>query len=542
MKRDFVTLSLFPSNDEVFAGAPPNLRPYQSKAIQTLRERFREGKRRILLVAPTAAGKMTMIASIIRTSSVRVLFVVDRMELIEQCLEELARVGITNVGVIRGDDDRANPDASVQVASIQTLSRRNKPLAGIMLVDEAHIAVSDSYLALFEHYKQAIILGFTATPARLDGRPLENVFECLEVVCTYESLIKDGFIVAPVCYSGPAELDLSTIKVIGGDYDESQLGDMMRNVSLVGQLLEHWQRLANLYPRESGHPGLVEGPYRRTFIFAVGIPHSLDICARFESAGVRIAHLDGTTSETERRRIVKALGTGDLQAVTNVGVLLKGVDIPSAKCVVHARPTQSLVLWRQSAGRILRPWHPNCPRGCMAHPSVSPLLIDHAGNINRHGFPHEDLHWELTERARPVERKIATRICKECYAYLPAYKRICPYCGADSPQPPPADLPKESEAKLLALSGTPEEMRRMYFNMIVQVAKARGYKPGFASARYKSRYGHWPPWEWSEMVKSSFASDPVWQENLAANTARKKQRDLKKMAKELAKIEEPDDD
>lgn len=543
MKPDFVTLSLFPSNDEVFAGVPPNLRPYQSKAIQILRERFRQGKRRILLVAPTGAGKMTMIASIIRTSSIRVLLVVDRMELIEQCLEELARVGITNVGIIRGDDDRFNPLASVQVASIQTLSRRNKPLAGIVLVDEAHIAVSDSYLALFEHYKQAIILGFTATPARLDGRPLGNVFECLEVVCTYESLIKDGFIIAPVCYSGPAELDLSTIKVIGGDYDESQLGDLMRNVSLVGQLLEHWQKLANLYPRESGHPGLVEGPYRRTFIFAVGIAHSLDICARFEGAGVRIAHLDGKTSETERKRIVKALGTGDLQAITNVGVLLKGVDIPSAKCVVHARPTQSLVLWRQSAGRILRPWHPNCPRGCMVHPSVSPLLIDHAGNIHRHGFPHEDLHWELTERARPVERKIATRICKECYAYLPAYKRICPYCGADSPPPPPADLPKESEAKLLALSGTPEEMRRMYFNMIVQVAKARGYKPGFASARYKSRYGHWPPWEWSEMVKSSFASDPVWQENLAANTARKKQRELEKMAKELAKIEgeHPDD-
>lgn len=544
MKRDTLTLPLFPSDGEVFAHAPSSffLRPYQSKAIQTLRERVRQGRRRILLVAPTGAGKMTIIAAVIRTSSVPVLFVVDRMELIEQCLEELARVGITNVGVIRGDDWRENPNAAVQIASIQTLSRRNKPPAGLLLIDEAHIAVSDSYLALFEHYKQAIVLGFTATPARLDGRPLGNVFECLEIVCTYEQLIKDGFIVAPICYSGPAELDLSQIRIVSGDYDESQLGDMMRNVSLVGQLLEHWQKLANLYPRESGHPGLVEGPYRRTLIFAVGIQHSLDICARFESAGVRIAHLDGTTPETDRKRIVKALGTGDLQAATNVGIFLKGVDIPSAKCVVHARPTQSLVLWRQSAGRILRPWHPGCARGCMTHPSVVPMLIDHAKNIQRHGFPHEDLHWELTSRARPIESKPATRICKECYAYLPAYKRICPYCGADSPPPPPADLPKESEAKLMQLAGSPEEMRRMYFNMIVQVAKARGYKPGFASARYKSRYGHWPPWEWSEMVKSSFASDPVWQANLDANTSRKKQRELEKMARELAKIEEPDDD
>jgi superfamily II DNA or RNA helicase len=543
MKRDSVTLPLFPSEGEVFANAPSSffLRPYQSKAIQTLRERVRQGRRRILLVAPTGAGKMTMIAAIIRTSSVPVLFVVDRMELIEQCLEELGRVGITNVGVIRGDDWRENPGATIQVASIQTLSRRNKPPAGLVLVDEAHIAVSDSYLALFEYYKQAIIIGFTATPTRTDGRPLGNVFECLEVVCTYEELIKAKFIVEPLCYSGPAELDLSQIRIVAGDYDEAQLGDMMRSVSLVGSLLEHWQRLANLYPREGGHPGLIEGPYRRTFIFAVSIQHSLDICARFAGAGVRIAHLDGTTSETERKRIVKALGTGDLQAVTNVGVLLKGVDIPSAKCVAHARPTQSIVLWRQSAGRILRPWHPNCRRGCMAHPSVVPMLIDHAQNIQRHGFPHEDLHWELTARARPFESKPATRICKECYAYLPAYKRICPYCGADSPPPPPADLPKESEAQLLQLAGSPEEMRRMYFNMIVQVARARGYKPGFASARYKSRYGHWPPWEWSEMVKSSFASDPVWQANFEAHASKKKQRELEKMAKELAKIEEPDD-
>jgi len=286
----------------------------------------------------------------------------------------------------------------------------------------------------------------------------------------------------------------------------------------------------------------VEGPYRRTFAFAVNIQHSLDICERFAAAGVKIAHLDGTTSETERKRVLKALGTGELEIITSVGVLLKGVDIPSAKCVLHARPTQSIVLWRQSCGRVLRPWHSDCRPGCRDHPSVQPLILDHANNIARHGFPHEDLFWELTERARQSEKKPPTRICQDCYAYLPAYKRLCPYCGAEAPPPEERELPKESEEQLRNLSGTPEEMRRMYFNMMAQVARAKGYKPGFVGARHKQRYGAWPPWEWSESLKMSFASDPEWQANLAVNTARKKKHEEAKMAKELAKIEEPDDD
>ena len=400
------TLPLFPSGPPLFDAPTPKLRPYQAKAIQSLRERVRNGKRRMLLVLPTGGGKMVLVAAIIRTSSVRVLYVADAMELIDQCVDELRKVGVTNVGVIRGDDDRTNPEASVQVCSIQTLRRRDKPEAGIVLIDEAHLSAGDSYTThVFDHYKDAIIIGFTATPTRLDNRPLGNLYECMEIVCGYQELFKGGFLAEPLCYGGPTELDLSTIKTIGGDYDEHALGDFMRDVSLVGQLLEQWQKLANQYTRAGGFTGLVEGPYRRTFIFAVNIQHSLDICERFSSAGVRIAHLDGTTSETERRRILKAIGEGELDAITNVGVLLKGVDIPSIKCVAHARPTQSIVLWRQSCGRPLRLWHPGCRPGCLLHPSVQPLILDHANNIARHGFPHEDLFWELHQRARPAEEK-----------------------------------------------------------------------------------------------------------------------------------------
>lgn len=526
------TLPLFDRTPSLFAIDPPKLRSYQSRGIQTLRDRVRQNKKRILLVAPTGAGKLTIIAAIVRTSSVPVLFVAHRMELIEQAVKDLARVGVTNVGVIRGDDDRVNPSASVQVASIDTLRRRDKPEAGLVLIDEAHRAVSDSYLALLEFYKQSIILGFTATPTRLDGRPLGNLFECLEVVTTYEQLIKDGHIVAPLCYTGPTEPDLSTIKIVAGDFNEDDLSEVMRDQKLVGNLLDHWLKLAHMHPTPNS-ARLIEGARRRTIVFAVSIQHSLDICTKFESAGIRIAHLDGKTPTTERKSIVKAIGCGELEVVTNVGILLEGTDIPSVKCILHARPTQSLVLWRQSCGRALRPWN-----------NAQPLLLDHASNIVRLGFPHEDLHWALTEKARRLEKKQAMRICKGCFAYLPAHKRICPYCDTEAPPPQPGDIPPETEEKLQQMVSTPEAMRHLYYTTIVKVARTKGYKPGFAAARYKDRYGAWPPWEWSEQTKMTFASDPEWQANFEKHQQFKKKVEAQKLAKELAKADGyvPDDE
>jgi superfamily II DNA or RNA helicase len=466
------------------------------------------------------SGKMVIIASIIKTSSVPVLFVCHRMELIEHCVEQLSKLGITNVGVMRADDERTDPSATVQVASIQTLARRKKPPAGVVIVDEAHRSASDSYIDLFDHYKESIILGFTATPIRHDGRPLGAQYESLEVVTTYAELIKQDFIVAPECYCAPEAPDLSKVRIIGGDFDEGALGEVMRKQSLVGNLLTHWLRLADKYPTPDGSIGLVEGPRRRTFIFASGIQHSIDICERFEKAGIKIAHLDGKTPEDERRRMVKALGNGDLEAISNCNVLLEGVDVPSAKCVVHARPTQSLVLYRQSVGRILRPWHPGCPQGCVSHPSLTPLLLDHAGNVDRHGYPHEDLHWSLTEKTRQIVKKTPTRICKSCFAYIPASRMVCPYCGVELPPAPVVPSPKETTEQLIRRTTTPEEAQRAFYDKLVGEARKKGHKPGYAAAKFKDHYGKWPPWAWSEATMSSFASDQEWNMALEAKQER----------------------
>jgi DNA repair protein RadD len=523
-----MTLPLF-DRPILVAQKLPSLRPYQQRGIDEARRLVVSGKKRILMVAPTGAGKMMTIAAITRTATVPVLFVAHRMELIDQCVDQLQRQGITSVGVIRAADDRYNPGASVQVASIQTLIRRDKPPAGLVHIDEAHRSRSDSYQDhVFNHYKDAIILGWTASPSRLDGRPLgamgdgPPLFEELVQFATYSELFKrSDWLVAPDCYGAPARADLSAVRTVHGDFEETALGVVMSQDTLVGNLLDHWLLLSGRHPTCAADtmkpvPGAyIEGERRRTFIFAVNIEHSKRICDRFAKAGVRIEHLDGTTPESERRSMLKALRAGELECISNCNVLLEGVDAPEVKCVVHARPTQSLVLWLQSCGRIFRPWM-----------GIRPLILDHAGNWERHGAPHEDRTWSLTNNAARRPSEPPTKICKKCFAYVPAGCHVCPYCAyIFTVEEMKRGLPHETNDSLVLKDASPEVVRKEFFDKMATLARLRGYKPGYASAKHKENYGAWPPYEWSDALKASFAQDPHWQEAVGQRSKRKEEEE-----------------
>lgn len=519
------TLPLFDKAPIAPANDVKELRKYQAAGIERARGYVMKGKKRILLVAPCGAGKMVLLASIIKTSSVPVLFAAHRKELIDHCVRELAALGITRIGVIRADDPRADPTAPVQVGSIQTLARRKLPEAGIVIIDEAHRAMGDSYQELIDAYPDAIILGFTATPTRLDGRPLGETFEILDVIATYSELIKAGHIVEPECWSSPVLPDLSGVRTKHDDYDEAQIAEAM--LPLTGRVVEHWLERADKYQK----PGIGQyetGPRRRTLVFAVNIAHAQALLARFLEAGVRAAHVDGTTPEAERDDIVRRLGSGELELVTNCNIFLEGTDIPSVKCVVHARPTQSLVLYMQSVGRMLRPWQ-----------GVKPLLLDHAGNFDRHGAPHEDRTWSLT---KGVFRSSAPRLklCRVCFAYVPPASEFCPHCGSPFPKAEPKRI-EETATPLMQRDVSPEALRQVFYNAMVLKAKSEGFKPGFASFRYKEKYGTWPPYDWKTKTDADCASDPFWQKNM--ETRAKRNAPMKALGErwsEPAELEEPE--
>lgn len=458
----------------------PTLRPYQSESLEHLRS-LSKTKRRLLLTQPTGGGKTVLASAIIHSarkkSDAKILFFAHRLELVDQAVSQLAKWGVTEVGVMRADDARTDSSMPVQVATVQTLARRNLPPSDIVFVDEAHRAASDSYRKILEAYPEAIVIGLTATPCRLDGKPLGDVFEELIVSATYTDLIADGFIREPRVYAAEVMPDLSGVHTRAGDYAEDELEKAVLDPHVVGNIVDGWLKHA-------------EG--KKTVLFAVGIEHSKTLVDLFRSRGIDAHHLDGTTPEKERRRTLAALEGGQIRLVSNVGVLTEGWDQPSVKCAILARPTKSLSLFMQMAGRILRPFNDEMP-----------LLLDHGGNVDRHGMPCQDRTWSLTERAATKE-KSTHHICKGCFAYV--RKNPCELCGYAAPV---QHREIRQEAGVL-VERTQGDDRRSFFDTQLQRAKANGFKPGFAGAKFKEKFGSWPPWTWSQEAKNAFSADSAW--------------------------------
>lgn len=476
---------------------PAVLRPYQAAAIDSLRAKASAKKTRLLLTIPTGGGKTLTAANLIRSAlklGRRVLFVVHLRELVDQTVRALERCGVTDIGVMRGDDGRVDPDAPVQIASIQTLARRKRPEADVVLLDEAHRSISDGYVKhIWEAYPDAIIIGLTATPCRGDGRPLGERYQELIVAATYSELIADGFVADPLVVAPRVEPNTSRVRKVAGDWNEADLEEVMG--AILGDIVPTWREHAD---------GL------KTICFASGINHSKDIVRRFLEAGVSAEHLDGTTSGLERAAILARLESGETTVVSNCAVLTEGFDMPAIRCAILARPTLSLVLHMQTSGRALRPG------------SVRPVILDHAGNVGRHGMPHEDRIWSIDGPAKRAAQKNPYRTCKKCFAYFLASQSACPHCGFEVPALP-KELPKELAATMRPI--VKADVERDFYRSAVNLAQSRGFKPGMASFKFKEKFGRWPPWAWSQETKREFEADTAWQVRLAQRTEWREQRE-----------------
>jgi DNA repair protein RadD len=462
----------------------PALRPYQVAAVERTRGRTRQC-RKVLLVAPTGAGKTVIAAHIITRAHAkgrRVIFFAHRRELIHQTVRKLIDAGIPAeaIGVLMADDPLTNPAAPIQVASIDTWRHRESPPADLVIIDEAHRSLAQTYLDAIAHYSEAgaIILGMTATPYRADGGGLGDVYEALEVVASPAELIAEGFLTAPRVFSAPrkARPDLSGVRTRMGDYVESDLAEAMNQRRLVGGIVEHWQRLA-------------EG--RRTVVFATGIAHSQAIADAFIEAGIAAEHLDGMTPTRDRDAILRRLDTGETLIVSNCGVLCEGWDQPSVKCAVLARPTKSTGLYLQQAGRILRPWE-----------GIGALILDHAGNALVHGLPQDDREFELNvTKKRKTGGEAPTKECPECDAVVPLGVSVCPECGYEFPGRKPA--PDVVAADLEEIDAVPIGVMKAVWGELVEAWEAanerrasRGekpMKPGWVWHKFHGRFGRKPP-------------------------------------------------
>lgn len=447
-------------------------RPYQAEAVQKITDYATENIRgRLLVVCPPGGGKTLIGAIAMRLlasdQGLRGLAWAHRRELVGQMCDHLVECGIPSkmIGVVMAGDKRYNPTAPIQVGSVDTIRHRNKPLADFVVSDEAHRDASDGRRKLRALYPDAFHLGLTATPVRLDGRGLRAEYDEMFVAAQPSELIAEGWLAAPMIYTVPPELlpDLKGVKKTGGDFAVGELEARTNKRALVGNIVEHWQRLA-------------EG--RRTIVYPVGIKHSHAIVARFRAAGVAAEHVDGDTPN--REKILKRLADGSLLVVSSCGVLSEGTDIPAVKCVVSARPTASLALAIQQAGRCMRPWR-----------DAVPLILDHSGNYTRqkHGFPHADQSWSLDETRKAAGEKAPTRACDGCGLVVAISATTCPGCGAFFHEVKPVLDERPEELKLAAFS---EEEKRAELDRLREFAAKRGFREGWAEKVYRAKFGEAP--------------------------------------------------
>ena len=457
-----------------------NLRPYQIDAVQSLRRSIASGNHGVILAAPTGSGKTVMGCEVIRLATAkgrRTLFVAHRDELIRQCSAKLSDIGISH-GIIKAGMRGGDVLAPVQVASIQTITRRSQiPPADLLMIDECHHVMSGGYKRLIERYPDAIRLGLTATPYRLDGQGLGEFFSDIIKAASIMDLLARGYLIPPKIYAPPAP-STQGIHVRKGDFEQGEAAQVFDKPSLVGEVVSTWRARAD---------------GRTTVVFACTIEHSRHIVAQFNSAGVPAAHLDGACSPEARQQILADIGSGRLTVVSNCMVLTEGWDLPRCAAVIMARPTQSRCLWRQMIGRGLRP--------CEGKDSC--VVLDHVGNIHRFGLPLEEDEYSLSGLAQKEKGPPSLKNCPVCFAICRSLVQVCPECGHVF-QKVARELPRQVAGELQEFSAAPlsgitsPDARKSYYQKVAATAREKGYKIGWAAFRFKAVFGSWPDKAWAD--------------------------------------------
>lgn len=463
-------------------------RAYQQELVAAVWKTIDSGVRRALLVLPTGGGKTIVASDIIGQSLARewrVLILVHRRELVTQMSRKLHGAKIDHGIIQAGFTPRTLPH--VQVASVQTLharairsERMSLPRAELIVVDEAHHIRARTWQEIIDAYPNAAVVGLTATPCRGDGRGLGNVFDALIEGPDVARLIELKHLV-PAVYFAPYRPDLKGVRISKGDYAEGQLGEAMDQADLVGDIVTHWLKLAER---------------RRTVVFATNVAHSVHIRDSFRAAGVMAEHIDGATPTEERDKILSRFAAGKVEVLSNCMVLTEGFDCPEIGCVVMARPTKHMGLYRQMLGRGLR----------TSEGKTDCLVIDHAGAVFEHGFADELVLWTLKEdkkaenkihRERRDYKGTTLTACPECQA-VRMTGSPCPSCGwRPQPKAEPiavrdGELAKVSRGGQLAAEMTPAQ-RTAFHAQLLWIAADRDYKPGWAAYKFKERFGEWPP-------------------------------------------------
>lgn len=439
------------------------LRPYQQQCKNEVYDLWQLNPlANVLAVKPTGAGKTVTMASIIHDHNGPSCAIAHRQELVGQISQALAREGIRHriiapQSVIRDivqahtrelGQSWYDPSSQAAVAGVDTLLRRADTLVDWMrsvtlwVTDEAHHLLADNkWGRAAELFPNAKGLGVTATPLRADGaglgRHADGVFDHMVEGPSMRWLIDNKYLTDYRIFAPPSDFEIDD-SAIGstGDYSAPKMRAAARKSHIIGDVVTHYQRIA---------------PGKLGVVFATDIEIATDIAAQFRSAGVAAEVVSSKTSDRERAAILRRFKARELTVLVNVDLFGEGFDLPAIEVVSMARPTMSYALYVQQFGRALR----------LMDGKTEAIIIDHVGNVQRHGLPDKPRIWSLdrVERKAKTARDpdmIPTRTCigntdhPGCMAVYEAIFDVCPYCGTPW-EPAGRGRPEQVDGNLLEL-------------------------------------------------------------------------------------------
>ena len=415
---------------------------HQVEFLNNIKQSIKNGNKRIMCVASCGFGKSIIIKEICDSAVNKgnnYMILVHRIELVNQLNE-------------RG----------LKASMVQTISRHinEQPNYKIIIIDEAHLALSQSYLKVINHYKNAIILYFTATPKRLDGLNFSTIADDIVIAKSAKWLIENNYL-APYDYYAPKILvDCDKLTTTNGDYTQSDIIEQMDKPKIYGDIFNEWCKFAK---------------DKKTIVYASSLSHSKKIVDYFNANGIKSAHIDGNTPRAMRDKIINDFKCGNIKILSNYALIVEGFDVPDCECCIIARPTQSLVIHIQSTMRCMR-----------YKPNKRAIILDFVGNFERHGLPDDDREWTLESIKRPRskndEPKILTRTCPNCFKVYQAKLGLkCPYCNSIVSKTK-KEIEYDKQQELIKVEAINRKKKRMEVGRsqtrddLERIARERGYK------------------------------------------------------------------
>jgi superfamily II DNA or RNA helicase len=457
-----------------------NLFPFQNLTIKQLLDAIRSGYKSVLVILSCGSGKSTIFAKfteICHGQNKRVLFLVHRRNLVRQFAERLKKQFGISSDVIMGNN-KYDHNAMVLVASKDTLKNREYPDVDVVIVDEAHNAKATQFLNIINHYKSLgkVVIGLTATPERLDGSGLGDIFDTYINPIKMQELINIGRIVDVKAYDVDMGIDYSTITISQGEFKDAELYGLYDNNAAYNDIVDKY----------------IELTPNKTFIcFAVNKDHSYKLHEAFGKKGVKTAVILSETPDDEREVIYKQFREGEIKGIVNCRILIEGADFDFVEVVIQATATNSIMYYVQMTGR--------CQRS--ADGKQHGIVLDFGGNTMRHGLitMYDQKIFDLVgkKRSQKDKKEAPTKVCEHCMTVNHVSAKHCSNCRA---------LFKIVEREVVMSTGIKmrllekdaiifekyrlmgfKDLKRLPAGSLLLAEKIRGYKNGWAVNVMKER-------------------------------------------------------